>query len=120
MDDGKKDLQVSAHRDHLADGNPDGNRYKETTVFEKERVIDEKGGSPYSSFWARCHDRWALVSFLFSSMIYLTLGIYCLYCMVTDYGDLSDINVPDTWTVTTSKVKRVKRAEIDFDEAFNT
>ncbi|KIR57978.1 hypothetical protein I314_06240 [Cryptococcus bacillisporus CA1873] len=42
MDDGKKDLQVSAHRDHLADGNPDGNRYKETTVFEKERMIDEK------------------------------------------------------------------------------
>ncbi|KGB78576.2 hypothetical protein CNBG_4414 [Cryptococcus deuterogattii R265] len=55
-----------------------------------------------------------------SSMIYLTFSIYCLYCMATDYRDLSDINVPDTWRVTTSKVKRVKRAEIDFDEAFNT
>lgn len=115
MDDGKKDLQVSAHREHLADGN----RYKKTTVPEKERVIDEKSGAPYSSFWARCHDRWALVSFLVSSMIYLTLSIYCLYCMVTDYSNLSDINVPDTWTVSTSKIKRVKRAEIDFDEAFN-
>ncbi|KAL0242156.1 hypothetical protein I308_105785 [Cryptococcus tetragattii IND107] len=116
MDDGKKDLQVSAHREHLADGN----RYKKTTVLEKERVIDEKSGAPYSSFWARCHDRWTLVSFLVSSMIYLTLSIYCLYCMVTDYSDLSDINVPDTWTVTTSKVKRVKKAEIVSDEAFNT
>lgn len=116
MDDGKKDLQVSAHREHLADGN----RYKKTTVLEKERLIDEKSGAPYSSFWARCHDRWALVSFLVSSMIYLTLSIYCLYCMVTDYSDLSDINVPDTWTVTTSKVKRVKKAEIVSDEAFNT
>lgn len=116
MDDGKKDLQVSAHREHLADGN----RYKKTTVLENERVIDEKSGALYSSFWARCHDRWALVSFLVSFMIYLTLSIYCLYCMVTDYSDLSDINVPDTWTVTTSKVKRVKKAEIVSDEAFNT
>ncbi|ADV25225.1 hypothetical protein I305_05882 [Cryptococcus gattii E566] len=102
MDDGKKDLQVSAHREHLADGN----RYKKTTVLEKERVVDEKSGAPYSSFWARCHDRWALVSFLVSSMIYLTLSIHCLYCMVADYSNLSDINVPDTWTVSTSKIKR--------------
>lgn len=117
MDDRKKDLQVSApHREHLADGN----RYKETIVLEKEKVIDEKGDASYSSFWARCHDRWALMSFLVSSMIYLTFSIYCLYCMATDYRDLSDINVPDTWRATTSKVKRVKRAKIDFDEAFNT
>ncbi|OXG41143.1 hypothetical protein J010_06879 [Cryptococcus neoformans] len=39
--------------------------------------------------------------------------------MATDYDDLSDIDVPGNWTVTTSEVKRVKRTEIDFDEAFN-
>ncbi|UOH84871.1 hypothetical protein LQV05_001686 [Cryptococcus neoformans] len=39
--------------------------------------------------------------------------------MATDYDDLSDIDVPGNWTVTTSEVKRVKRTEIDFDQAFN-
>lgn len=115
MNDGKGYSQVGGDRERVADGN----RYNNTTILEKERVIDEKGGAPYASFWARCHDRWALVSFLVSSVIYLVLSIYCLYCMATDYDDLSDIDVPGNWTVTTSEVKRVKRTEIDFDQAFN-
>lgn len=92
MNDGKGYSQVGGDRERVADGN---------------------------RFWARCHDRWALVSFLVSSVIYLVLSIYCLYCMATDYDDLSDIDVPGNWTVTTSEVKRVKRTEIDFDQAFN-
>nr|XP_031858459.1 uncharacterized protein CI109_006104 [Kwoniella shandongensis]KAA5525531.1 hypothetical protein CI109_006104 [Kwoniella shandongensis] len=45
---------------------------------------------PLPSFWARCHDRWALVAFLLSLAVYTILSGYAIYCLVNDYDDELD------------------------------
>ncbi|KAK8861655.1 hypothetical protein IAR55_002478 [Kwoniella newhampshirensis] len=65
---------------------------------------------PKPSFWSRCHDRWALVLFLLSVLIYTVLSVYTIYCFVTDYKDETD---------TSLRLPMNGTATVDYNEALN-
>ncbi|WVQ78788.1 hypothetical protein IAT38_000879 [Cryptococcus sp. DSM 104549] len=76
--------------------------------------------SPGGSFWSRCHDRWAFVSFFVSLTLYTILSAYSLYQLSTNYDELIDITVPDgAGGSTTTTVNRRDVHELDLSEAFN-